>query len=313
MVATAHKRRITAPVNGLLLLNKPAGLTSNQALQKVKRMLNAAKAGHTGSLDPAATGMLPLCFGEATKVCAYLLDANKRYRAVAKLGEATDTGDADGAVTGTAEVPALTVRDWDGVLRSFLGEIEQVPPMYSALKQGGKRLYELARQGQVVERAARKVRIHEISLLEASASRLAFRVHCSKGTYIRTLVEDIARAAGTVAHTAALHRESVAAFRAQDMLALEEAAELADAGPAALQARLIPADSALAEWPECRLPAGVAERFCGGQPVAGPGTAPHVAGVQLRVYDEAGGFLGVGQATGDGRVAPRRIFRLVPD
>lgn len=313
MAAPARKRRNAASVNGLLLLNKPAGLTSNQALQKVKRMLNAAKAGHTGSLDPAATGMLPLCFGEATKVCAYLLDADKRYRVVAKLGEATDTGDADGTVTGTAEVPALTAGDWDSVLQSFLGEIEQVPPMYSALKQGGKRLYELARQGQVVERAARKVRIHEISLLEASGSRLAFRVHCSKGTYIRTLVEDIARAAGTLAHTAALHRESVAAFRAADMLDLDEAAALADAGPRALQARLIPADSALAGWPACRLPADAAERFCGGQPVAEPGTVPRAGGVQLRVYNEDGGFLGVGQATGDGRIAPRRIFRPAPD
>ncbi|MEX2258009.1 MAG: tRNA pseudouridine(55) synthase TruB [Woeseia sp.] len=313
MAAAAQKRRKTASVNGLLLLNKPAGLTSNQALQKVKRMLNAAKAGHTGSLDPAATGMLPLCFGEATKVCAYLLDADKRYRVVAKLGEATDTADADGVVTGTAEVPALTARDWERVLRSFVGEIEQVPPMYSALKQGGKRLYELARQGQVVDRAARKVRIHEISLLEASGSRLAFRVHCSKGTYIRTLVEDVARAAGTVAHTAALHRETVAAFKAADMLDLDEAAALANAGPAALLARLIPADSALGDWPQCQLPPGDAERFCGGQLVDEPGGASQAAGLQLRVYNDAGGFLGVGQATGDGRVAPRRIFRLASD
>ena len=201
-------------VDGVLLLNKPAGLTSNQALQRVKRLLRAKKAGHTGSLDPSATGMLPLCFGEATKVCAFLLDADKSYRVTAKLGTATDTGDADGAATATADVPVLSAEDWRGILNSFLGESMQVPPMYSALKKDGTRLYKLARKGEVVEREPRPIRVKEIELLEIAGQRLVFRVRCSKGTYVRTLVEDIAREAGTVAHTARLHRETVGGRRA---------------------------------------------------------------------------------------------------
>jgi len=208
MTSNDTARPIAAPVDGLLLLNKPAGITSNQALQKVKRLLQAKKAGHTGSLDPAATGMLPLCFGEATKVCAYLLEADKTYRVTARLGEATNTGDRDGEISATAEVPDLDRSAWEQILAQFCGEIDQVPPMFSALKKDGKRLYELARKGQVVEREARRIRIDEISLLEISGTRLVLRVKCSKGTYIRTLVEDIARAAGTVAHTARLHRRS---------------------------------------------------------------------------------------------------------
>ena len=183
MPATAVKRRESRPVDGLLLLNKPAGLTSNQALQKVKRLLRARKAGHTGSLDPAATGMLPLCFGEATKICSFLLDADKCYRVVARLGEATDTGDADGTVTASAAVPALDEERWNDVFARFTGDIEQVPPMYSALKHDGKRLYELARKGEVVERKPRPVRIAELELIEYRNARLVFRVRCSKGTY----------------------------------------------------------------------------------------------------------------------------------
>lgn len=179
-------------IDGLLLLNKPAGLTSNQALQRVKRLLNAKKGGHTGSLDPAATGMLPLCFGEATKVCAFLLDADKTYRVTARLGIATDTGDADGTEITTAAVPELATDKWREILESFLGESQQVPPMYSALKKDGKRLYTLARQGVTVEREPRPIRIDEISLLEIAGTRLVFWVHCAKGTYVRTLVEDIA-------------------------------------------------------------------------------------------------------------------------
>ena len=169
-------------IDGLLLLNKPAGLTSNQALQRVRRLLRAKKAGHTGSLDPAATGMLPLCFGEATKVCAFLLDADKTYRVTARLGTATDTGDADGKEIGSAAVPQLGANEWRDILESFLGDSTQVPPMYSALKKEGKRLYELARKGEVVEREPRPIRIDEIELLEAAGQRLVFRVRCSKRT-----------------------------------------------------------------------------------------------------------------------------------
>jgi len=294
-----------AAVDGLLLLNKPSGMTSNQALQKVKRLLRAKKAGHTGSLDPAATGMLPLCFGEATKICAYLLEADKSYRVTARLGEATDTGDADGQITGTAPVPDLSKNDWEALLAGFVGDILQVPPMYSALKKDGKRLYELARQGQVVEREARPVRIKEISLLEAQGARLVFRVHCSKGTYVRTLVEDIAKAAGTVAHTAKLHRETVGAFRAEDMLDMSSAELAAEEGPAALRGRLLPADAALASWSECHVPIEAVDRFCGGQTVSCDSTGTGL----VKVYDAARQFLGIGNLAGDGNVAPKRIFR----
>jgi tRNA pseudouridine55 synthase len=300
-----NRRSRSEAVDGLLLLNKPAGLTSNQALQRVKRLLNARKAGHTGSLDPAATGMLPLCFGEATKVCAFLLDADKTYRVTAKLGSATDTGDATGSVIDSADVPQMTADDWDAVLQGFLGESLQIAPMYSALKKDGKRLYELARKGETVERAPRPIRIDTIELLESAGSRLVFRVRCSKGTYVRSLVEDIARSAGTLAHTARLHRETVADFRADEMLELRAVEESAADGPNPVRESLLPPDRALTGLPQICLDGASAERFCGGQPVeAGEALETGLA----RVYGEEQVFLGVGELCEDGRVAPRRIF-----
>ncbi len=295
-----------AAVDGLLLLNKPSGMTSNQALQKVKRLLQAKKAGHTGSLDPAATGMLPLCFGEATKICAYLLEADKTYRVTARLGAATDTGDGDGQVIDTAAVPDLSQAEWEALLAGFVGDTEQVPPMYSALKKDGKRLYELARQGQIVERQPRAVRISVIDLLEARGERLVFRVHCSKGTYIRTLVEDIAKKAGTVGYTAMLHRETVGTFRAEDMLDMPSAELAAEDGPAALRERLLPADAALASWPECQVSDEGADRFRGGQAVSCAGAGSGL----VKVYNTNQQFLGIGMLAGDGNVAPKRIFHL---
>lgn len=300
----AHSR--SEPVDGLLLLNKPAGLTSNQALQKVRRLLNARKAGHTGSLDPAATGMLPLCFGEATKVCAYLLDADKTYRVTAKLGVATDTGDADGTETDSAAVPELSAEQWGAILQEFLGDSMQIPPMYSALKKDGKRLYELARKGETVDRPPRPVRIDEITLLEIAGNRLVFRVHCSKGTYVRVLVEDIARKAGTVAHTARLHRETVGTFQAADMLDLTGMEEVAASGSAALRARLLPPDTALESMPAVHLDTEAAARFSAGQEL----TAPEATFVGLvRVYGGEDEFVGVGDVSQYCRLAPRRVFR----
>lgn len=307
MTASASHRLPKLPIDGLLLLNKPAGITSNRALQEVKRLLRAKKAGHTGSLDPAATGMLPLCFGEATKVCAYLLDADKTYRVVAMLGVSTDTGDADGAVTDTAAAPELDADEWREILASFLGDSEQVPPMYSALKQNGKRLYELARKGETVERKARPVHISELALLEARGPRLVFRVRCSKGTYVRTLVEDIARKAGTIAHTANLHRETVGSFRAEDMLDLAAAKKLAESEVSALREALLPVDTALSAWPEVRLDATQASEFTGGRAIAAVAKAE--PGL-VRVYGASGRFLGIGEADAAGGVAPKRIFLL---
>lgn len=296
-------------IDGVLLLNKPAGLTSNQTLQRVKRLLSAKKAGHTGSLDPAATGMLPLCFGEATKVCAYLLDADKTYRVTARLGVSTDTADAMGQEQQTADVPELTHEEWKGILSSFLGHSEQVPPMYSALKKDGKRLYELARKGQTVERSPRPIRIDSIELLEAAGTRLVFRVRCSKGTYVRTLVEDIAKAAGTVAHTASLHRETVEPFDAADMLDLTTAETLAEERLEALRERLLAPDKALVALPEVTIAAVAADKFVGGQAVS----AETDLGCGLvRVYRADNGFLGVGELSVDGTLAPRRVFRIEP-
>jgi len=304
-VARGKRSRYDA-VDGLLLLNKPPGMTSNRALQTVRRLLNAKKAGHTGSLDPSATGMLPLCFGEATKVCAFLLDADKTYRVTAKLGTATDTGDADGSETiETAEVPNLSFEEWNDVLQEFLGESMQVPPMYSALKKDGKRLYELARQGEVVEREPRKIRIDEIRLLEAAGTRLVFRVTCSKGTYVRTLVEDIAKKAGTVAHTARLHRESVGDFRAEDMLDLASVEASIDDDREGFRASLLGPDVALTGFPAIELDVSESKRFRGGQTVQV--VEDGMKGL-ARVYEAGGRFLGVGELSGDGWLAPRRVF-----
>jgi len=300
-------RRRYDEVDGLLLLNKPAGMTSNRALQTVRRLLNAKKAGHTGSLDPSATGMLPLCFGEATKVSAFLLDADKTYRVTARLGTATSTGDADGGETiATAAVPALAFEEWNEILQGFLGKSLQVPPMYSALKKDGRRLYELARKGEVVERAPRQIRIDEITLLEAAGTRLVFRVTCSKGTYVRVLVEDIARAAGTVAHTARLHRESVGHFRAADMVDLASVEAQAAKDREALRASLLAPDVALEAFRAVEIEAGEGQKFSGGQAVAVIGEAE--AGL-VRVYAADRGFLGVGELSQEGELAPRRVFK----
>ena len=303
----AERRRPKEAIDGLLLLNKPSGMTSNRALQIVRRLLNAKKAGHTGSLDPSATGMLPLCFGEATKVCAYLLDADKAYRVTARLGFATDTGDADGKETATAAVPELSSQEWDAILQEFAGESQQVPPMYSALKKDGKRLYELARKGEVVERQARTIHISEITLLEVAGQRLVFRVSCSKGTYVRSLVEDIAKRAGTIAHTARLHRESVGHFAAVDMLDLATIESLAESDPQGLKDRLLPPDAGLSQFAAVSLDEDAGERFSGGQAVSVPGGAD--TGL-VRVYGADQLFLGVGELQAGGKVAPRRVFQL---
>ena len=304
-MAARGMKRHADPVDGLLLLNKPSGMTSNRALQVVRRLLNARKAGHTGSLDPAATGMLPLCFGEATKVCGYLLNADKSYRVTAKLGSATDTGDGDGQETETAEGPEMDAEAWNEILQGFCGESTQIPPMYSALKKDGKRLYELARKGETVEREPRPIRIDEIKLLELAGTRLVFRVSCSKGTYIRVLVEDIARKAGTVAHTARLHRESVGDFKSGEMLDMVAVEALAEQGLEPLRAKLLPADYALADMPGVSVDTDDALRFCGGQAVTV--AADEQKGL-ARVYEAGQRFLGVGELSGDGQLAPRRVF-----
>lgn len=292
-------------VNGILLLDKSAGMTSNAALQAVKRLYCARKAGHTGSLDPLATGLLPLCFGEATKVSGFLLDADKRYRVVCKLGERTTTGDAEGEVVEQRPVEGITEAGLREVLEGFVGEIEQIPPMYSAVKHKGERLYKLARQGVEVEREARKVDIHSLELRDFHVPVFEIDVHCSKGTYVRTLVEDVGELLGCGAHVTALRRLAVGPFddsQMIDMAALEAAAA---ESMAALDKLLLPMESGLAQWPGVRLSGDAAFYLRQGQPVLVP-QAPTEGWVRL--YEGESRFLGMGEILDDGRVAPRRLM-----
>ncbi|MDP5055641.1 MAG: tRNA pseudouridine(55) synthase TruB [Marinomonas hwangdonensis] len=233
------------PVDGIVLLDKPIGLSSNQALQRVRRLFRAAKAGHTGALDPLATGMLPLCLGEATKFSQFLLDADKRYITCIQLGKRTTTGDREGDVLTDLPVPDLTDEALESVLNRFRGEIEQIPPMYSALKHEGKPLYEYARQGIVIERKRRQVTIADLTLVSRTADTLTLDIRCSKGTYIRTIGEDIGEMLGCGAHLHSLHRVSTAGYSAENMLTLEAFETIAEQGEDALDALLLPMDTAV--------------------------------------------------------------------
>lgn len=292
-------------INGILLLDKPVGLTSNAALQKVKKLFNARKAGHTGSLDPLATGLLPLCFGEATKISGFLLDADKRYWVSCKLGERTTTGDAEGEVAETRPVTGIDEKRIETVLEKYRGEIQQIPPMFSAVKHKGKRLYELAREGVEVEREARTVNIHELSLLTVELPRIELDVHCTKGTYVRTLVEDIGEDLGCGAHVADLRRSKVGPFDGEDMITMETLEALAAEGMAGLDALLLPLESGLLQWPDVRLNGDAAYYLLQGQPVIVP-HAPTDGWVRLYKGDDH--FLGMGEILDDGRVAPRRLL-----
>jgi tRNA pseudouridine55 synthase len=293
-------------VDGILLLDKPSGLTSNAALQKVKRLYRARKAGHTGSLDPLASGLLPVCFGEATKVSGFLLDADKHYWVSCRLGVRTTTADAEGAVLETRPVDAVTAERLREVMERFTGSIEQIPPMYSAVKHQGQRLYALARQGVEVLREPRQVTIHAMELLDFRPPLVEIDVHSSKGTYIRSLVEDIGEVLGCGAHVADLRRFGVGPFSAAGMVTLETLEErLAAGGTAALDALLLPMESGLSQWPDVRLTGDAAFYLRQGQAVL----VPHAPTTGLvRLYEGQRRFLGVGEILNDGRVAPRRLL-----
>lgn len=301
---TARNRR---PVNGVLLLDKPVGWTSNAALQTVKRLYQAAKAGHTGSLDPLASGLLPLCLGEATKLSGLLLNANKSYRFTCRLGVTTATGDADGEVLATRRVGPLDREQVEAVLQRFRGVIQQVPPMYSALKRNGQPLYKLARKGIEVEREPRAVTIHELRLLRLEAQALECEMRCSKGTYVRTLAADLGEALGCGAHIAALRRTAVEPYDATRMVTLDTLQERAEQGFAALDELLLPLDSAVADWPAVRVQGDAAFYLRQGQPVLVP-RAPTQGWVRLYENDQC--FLGIGEILDDGRVALRRLLTL---
>lgn len=292
-------------VDGILLLDKPVGLSSNEALQRVRRLYRAAKAGHTGSLDPLASGLLPVCFGQATKVSGLLLDADKRYRVEARLGERTSTGDLEGVVVETLPVPLLDSTAVEAAFGRFRGPIEQIPPMHSALKHDGQRLYDLARRGVAVDRQPRPVTIHALELQELAGDRLGFEVCCSKGTYVRTLVEDLARALGTCGHVTALRRTALGPFAGLPMHTLAAVEDAEAAGEDALQSLLLLPDAAVHGWPAIHLRDADAACLLQGQAVfaAGP------AGARVRMYGPEGRFLGVGQMTPEGRrLAPVRIM-----
>ena len=291
-------------VSGILLLDKPLEMSSNKALQIVKRSFNANKAGHTGSLDPLATGMLPICLGEATKVSQYLLEADKVYQVSFKLGEQTATGDAEGEVIETKPFESITKKQIEKIIPKFLGDLEQVPPMYSALKHNGQRLYELARKGIEVERKSRHIHISDIELLSFEHGIVELKVACSKGTYIRTLAEDVAKAVDTVSYVTKLRRLEVGSFSGFPMVTLEQLEILAEEGELQLDKKLLPLDIGIMTMPELRLNDDLAYYLCLGQAIQVP-KAP-TSGL-VRLYDGKR-FLGIGEIKSDGLVAPKRLM-----
>ena len=298
------RKRKGRDIHGILLLDKPAGYSSNQAVQKVRWFFQARKAGHTGSLDPFATGMLPICLGEASKTAGFMLAASKTYVAEAVLGVATTTGDIEGEVSGQQQVPDTGPAAIEAVLERFHGHIEQVPPMYSALKHQGQPLYKLARAGREVERKPRPVTIHSLELLDWKPPVLKFRVHCSKGTYVRTLAEDIARKLGSCAHLKTLRRLNVEPFEEQGIITLETLESAVEGGNA--ESLLLPVDAGLMEWPVVELDDDSADRFSHGNPVQ---IGPVQPGL-VRVYSTHGKLLGIGEVTPDKLLKPKRIMHL---
>lgn len=296
-------KRVKRPVSGVLLLDKPLGYSSNQALQKVKWLFQAVKAGHTGTLDPLATGLLPICLGEATKFAQVLTDADKTYIATIRLGVTTTTADAEGEVLETKSVN-VTETQFDAACQLFLGEISQVPPMYSALKVDGKPMYEYARAGQEVERKPRQVTVHAIERLAFDCDVAQIQVTCSKGTYIRTLVEDIGNQLGCGAHLAGLRRTATAGYTLERAYTIEvmEGMDIT-----ARDACLLPVDSAIANLPKIQLGADAAYFLLQGQAVWVPGKVPQG---EMRLYDEADHFLGLGYRLGNGKIAPKRLLVL---
>ena len=289
-------------LSGVFLLNKPLGLSSNSALQKVRRLFNAQKAGHTGALDPLATGLLPICLGEATKFSHYLLDSTKRYQTTVQLGQTTTTGDVEGEILLQREVPALTAERIEAVLQQFRGDIQQVPPMYSALKRDGRPLYELARQGIEIERQARPVSIYQLTLLDFTQDRLVLEVTCSKGTYIRVLGEDIGEALGCGGHLIHLHRTQTGHFELIPSYTLEYLETLTSPERDAL---LLPVYAPVEHLPRVQLPEGREKYFGNGQ----ESNIEHDAAAEVLVFD-GDRCLGLAEITDQKRLVPKRLLNL---
>lgn len=299
-------RRSARAIDGVLLLDKPLGLTSNAALVHARRLLGAAKAGHTGTLDPLATGLLPVCFGEATKFSSFLLGADKTYDAVVALGAATTTGDAEGEITFRGD-PASAIDRLDTVLPEFVGRLAQRPPMFSAVKHRGRPLYEYARAGQTIERPAREVLVRELTVLERHPGRLHLRVRVSKGTYIRTLAHDLGERLGCGAHLQALRRIAIGP------LCIEEAFSLDTLQSAPAERRLTllrPLDSLVSELPRIELEPALAAAICQGRSV--PVEPPEGTSGAVALYLSAGKFLGTGEIRSPGRLSPLRLLAARP-
>lgn len=303
------RQRKGRALDGILVVDKPAEMSSNKALQCAKRLYFAAKAGHTGSLDPLATGVLPLCFGEATKFSQYLLDADKAYASTFVLGESRTTGDAEGEVVASSDASALTREQLESALEAFRGDIEQIPSMYSAIKHQGQPLYKLARKGQEVERKVRRVRIHVLELRDfrpGTRAEVDVYLECSKGTYVRSIAEDLGAALGCGAYVSALRRTRAGPFTLEHCVSLQALEALKNNEQLAqMDALLLPADTALDALPMVRLTESGGFYLRQGQPVLVP-NAPHSG--MVRVALETGQFLGIGEILDDGRVAPRRLI-----
>ncbi len=305
------RRRKGRPINGVILLDKPTGISSNDALQKVKRIFFAEKAGHTGALDPLATGMLPICLGEATKFSQFLLDSDKRYRVIAKLGERTDTSDSDGEVVETRPVD-VNLEKLEACIETFRGESDQVPSMFSALKYQGKPLYEYARKGIEVPRESRKITVYEIVLHRFEGDEVEMEVHCSKGTYIRTIVDDLGEMLGCGAHVTMLRRTGVAKYPYEKMVTLEQLNELLEqahrdevAPKELLDPLLLPMDTAVEDLPEVNLNAELTNLVQHGMPVQVFG-APEGTPIRMTSGEDKL-FIGVAEVNDDGKVAPKRL------
>lgn len=304
----SRPRKKGRDVHGVFLLDKPQGVSSNDIMQKVKRLFKANKAGHTGALDPLATGMLPICLGEATKFSQFLLDSDKRYVVTAKLGERTDTSDAEGQVVQSREVNVAEA-DILAALSAFRGEILQVPTMFSALKHNGKPLYEYARAGITVEREARPITIFELKFIDYQAPFLTLEVHCSKGTYIRTLVDDLGEALGCGAHVTMLRRLAVADYPIEEMMPIEDLALLADSFPnSELDRLLLPMDTAVASLPQLNLTAEQTKAVGFGQRVKFEN--PQALSGLVRLFSENGQFLGIAEITVGNIIRPNRMVNL---
>lgn len=294
-------------LDGILLLDKPTGMSSNAALQVARRLYRAEKGGHTGSLDPLATGLLPLCFGEATKIAGLLLGSAKAYDADIVLGQTTDTDDADGTVLRERPVPVISPETLANALAPLQGRILQRAPIYSALKQGGEPLYLKARRGEAIEAPEREVEVHAIEVLAQQPTRLSLRVTCGSGTYIRSLARDLGETLGCGAHIAGLRRLWVDPFRESPMVTLETLAALAEQGDeAAMEALLLPLSAGLTQYPRVTLDAEQTPRFCVGQRLRNPDWAPGL----VAVYGPDELIQGLGQVDETGLLAPQRRFNL---